>query len=654
MTDLALKADKEGANPSLAKGEVEEWTTVSRKNLRGRPVNATDDAINERRLLGQNQSGNKTQHKYQGGITSKHHSSGPSHVKILRRNNSTDGGTKEISSKEGDNRNGNYTERHKTGGILRIPDMNMLAGVASSGDRWREFNTTNEMWPSIDANKDDNNELTHSKVKSYSSIVRTAPPPAMTTRIEDRKGDSNSGSTEEDQATSEVQKKKKKKKKKKKASEEERRTDKPVTIDFGSFLDIQPSVINSNKMDTFTTNTDNTTSAPKKLLLTTTTPIIPSLSTNKPVNRGKEISSHAPHNMLDSTAPLVKRGKERETPAKKRPSALKKVILKEREEKKRLRDLEDSNADDVTVQLNMLSVAHGAHDEEATQVTPGSHDSHSQEQPPEECVADLQFSVHNILPSQKPKQLHSRKFREYCDHMLSPEIDNCVTDLLSDLHRFQTRAYLKDPIKARAKRRYVLGLREVTKHLRLKKVKCVIASPNMERIQSTGGIDEMLMQIIKLCTDYNITMVYALNRKKMGGILRKKVPVSIVGIFSYDGAEQYYKKMVQLVSEKRELYRDKLQALLQAVTMVTTEQEGEGDSPCDDDILCDVDEEQTDQFLDENDDVLWDPSLFQSNTIPGAPLSYYYIPTYYPSSSSHSHMQLNINAPEFVPSWRYS
>jgi len=47
----------------------------------------------------------------------------------------------------------------------------------------------------------------------------------------------------------------------------------------------------------------------------------------------------------------------------------------------------------------------------------------------------------------------------------------------------------------------------------------------------------MLMQIIKLCNDYNITMVYALNRKKMGGILRKKVPVSIVGIFSYDGAE---------------------------------------------------------------------------------------------------------------------
>ena len=114
----------------------------------------------------------------------------------------------------------------------------------------------------------------------------------------------------------------------------------------------------------FTTNTGNTTSVstpPKKLLLTTTTPLMPSLSTNKPVNRGKvslyqcrissfktfyqEISSHAPHNMLDSTTLLVKRGKERETLAKKRPSALKKAILKEREEKKRLCGLEDTNAD---------------------------------------------------------------------------------------------------------------------------------------------------------------------------------------------------------------------------------------------------------------------------------------------------------------------
>ena len=52
------------------------------------------------------------------------------------------------------------------------------------------------------------------------------------------------------------------------------------------------------------------------------------------------------HNVLDSTAPL-KRGKERETPAKKKPSALKRVILKEREENKRLRTLQETCLSDA-------------------------------------------------------------------------------------------------------------------------------------------------------------------------------------------------------------------------------------------------------------------------------------------------------------------
>ena len=42
------------------------------------------------------------------------------------------------------------------------------------------------------------------------------------------------------------------------------------------------------------------------------------------------------------------------------------------------------------------------------------------------------------------------------------------------------------PLQAKSKRRFVLGLREVTKHLKLKKIKCVIVSPNLEKIQSKG------------------------------------------------------------------------------------------------------------------------------------------------------------------------
>lgn len=51
-------------------------------------------------------------------------------------------------------------------------------------------------------------------------------------------------------------------------------------------------------------------------------------------------------NMLDSSGPVLKRGKEREVAKPKKPSPLKKVILKEREEKKRIRLL-DGGKDDV-------------------------------------------------------------------------------------------------------------------------------------------------------------------------------------------------------------------------------------------------------------------------------------------------------------------
>ena len=76
----------------------------------------------------------------------------------------------------------------------------------------------------------------------------------------------------------------------------------------------------------------------------------------------------------------------------------------------------------------------------------------------------------------------------YCTQVLDEEIDACCTALLQDLVRFQDRLYHKDPIKAKSRRRIVLGLREVTKHLKLNKIRCVIISPNLERIQSKGQL----------------------------------------------------------------------------------------------------------------------------------------------------------------------
>lgn len=66
-------------------------------------------------------------------------------------------------------------------------------------------------------------------------------------------------------------------------------------------------------------------------------------------------------------------------------------------------------------------------------------------------------------------------------------MDECVTALMKELVRFQDRLYQKDPMKARMKRRIVMGLREVLKHLKLRKIKCVVISPNCESIKSKGA-----------------------------------------------------------------------------------------------------------------------------------------------------------------------
>ncbi|NXL76348.1 SEBP2 protein, partial [Leptocoma aspasia] len=276
------------------------------------------------------------------------------------------------------------------------------------------------------------------------------------------------------------------------------------------------------------------------------------------LNQGK-----MPHNPLDSSAPLVKKGKQREVPKAKRPTPLKKIILKEREQRKQQHLLEQKAApkdEDNICQTegNVTENATLLQDSQAavpiTQVAEGFPEHTVIEESQEGSVTTKQLTV--TLP-----KIHSRNFRDYCSQVLSKEVDSCVTDLLKELVRFQDRLYQKDPVKAKIKRRLVMGLREVLKHLKLKKLKCVIISPNCEKIQSKGGLDETLHNIIDCACEQNIPFVFALNRKALGRCVNKAVPVSVVGIFSYDGAQDHFHRMVQLTTEARKAYKDMIAAL---------------------------------------------------------------------------------------------
>ncbi|KAM9360913.1 uncharacterized protein ABDE67_001543 [Symphorus nematophorus] len=281
------------------------------------------------------------------------------------------------------------------------------------------------------------------------------------------------------------------------------------------------------------------------------------------------------HNPLDSTSPLVKKGKQREVPKAKKPTPLKKVILKEREERKQRRLLEERGL----LPENELQPANDAAGEEQCDTnaidevgSPTEEQSElngtnqmvkeADEETDTDRTAEQQTTSHVPCLASRPK-IHSRKFRDYCNQMLSKDVDECVTALLKELVRFQDRLYQKDPMKARMKKRIVMGLREVLKHLKLRKVKCVVISPNCERIQSKGGLDEALYTIIDTCREQGVPFVFALSRKALGRCVNKAVPVSLVGIFNYDGAQDVYHKMIELSSEARRAYEVMVSSLEQ-------------------------------------------------------------------------------------------
>ncbi|CAL1603508.1 unnamed protein product [Knipowitschia caucasica] len=287
----------------------------------------------------------------------------------------------------------------------------------------------------------------------------------------------------------------------------------------------------------------------------------------------KTPQNSVPHNPLDSTAPRVKRGKEREIPKVKRPTALKKIILKEREGKKGKKSTEPESSsveeqsddclnftDDLTPEPtsqeeNGLSVPSDTSLSPASQNSPYSITPVSQGSPASSGIGSPMTS--------KDIKIHSRRFREYCNQVLSKDIDESVTMLLQELVHFQERVYQKDPTRAKSKRRVVMGLREVTKHMKHMKIKCVIISPNCEKIQAKGGLDEALYNVIAMAREQEIPFVFALGRKALGRCVNKLVAVSVVGIFNYSGAEALFNQLVALTEEARKAYKDMVSALEQ-------------------------------------------------------------------------------------------
>jgi ribosomal protein L7Ae-like RNA K-turn-binding protein len=157
----------------------------------------------------------------------------------------------------------------------------------------------------------------------------------------------------------------------------------------------------------------------------------------------------------------------------------------------------------------------------------------------------------------------TRPVRDYVNQALSKDLDELVVSMISTLFKYQERARAEDPIKAKLRRRLVMGLHEVRRGVRSRKCIAVIVAPNIEDI---AKLDESVDEILTLCTTppvglandmiwEPIPVIFAANKKSLAKAVGKRTSVSCIGVYSADGAHEQYKQCLSLSAKLMEFWK---------------------------------------------------------------------------------------------------
>jgi hypothetical protein len=162
--------------------------------------------------------------------------------------------------------------------------------------------------------------------------------------------------------------------------------------------------------------------------------------------------------------------------------------------------------------------------------------------------------------------INKKVIREYVDQILDPEVDKKFGDFIVKMRDIYYKKKATNPLKA--KRRFVVGMREIEKFLRLEEVKCLFIVPNIEKVEGEHSLDERLLKIFSQCEKKGIPKFFGLNKFKLGKLARKKhSSVSMLAFVNVEGFErdfrelteslEKYKKMFyEKFNEKREIFKD--------------------------------------------------------------------------------------------------
>jgi ribosomal protein L7Ae-like RNA K-turn-binding protein len=143
----------------------------------------------------------------------------------------------------------------------------------------------------------------------------------------------------------------------------------------------------------------------------------------------------------------------------------------------------------------------------------------------------------------------------YGRQVLSRELNGCAAAMLSRLMELQARLRATDPLRAKAKRRVVFGLREAAKAVRARRVKLLVVVPNVEAVAAPGGLDEALTQLLDAARSGGVPVALALTRAKMGALTGRRVRMSAAAVLDSSGAEEAFAQTLALAAAGREQWR---------------------------------------------------------------------------------------------------
>lgn len=157
--------------------------------------------------------------------------------------------------------------------------------------------------------------------------------------------------------------------------------------------------------------------------------------------------------------------------------------------------------------------------------------------------------------------------RTYVMQDLNFLLDQAVGMLLLRLQNFMDHQRVFTPCDAiseqraaqHQQRRFVIGLKEVSRRTKQSKVECLIIAPDIEEDANSGGLDDRMRELLASAYQKRTPVIFALSRARLGKALGKSLHISVLGVLDSTGAQSLLQESLQRASECRQAWLARLE-----------------------------------------------------------------------------------------------